>query len=150
MILNILFLLLSIVNNINCNQVSYYPKIGESFTLKCNNQNKGDFFCYSTYTFKNKLHSMVKLNDTDKYEISKGSLTIKNFKISDAGYYACSNNCEKMKSDFIEFYLEATGFLIFSILSNTHASTKNVVLAMVLTHNCARFRACRALISCDV
>lgn len=89
--------------------LSYYPKIGESFTLRCNDTSS--FVCYSSYTFQTRYHSMIILNDTNKYDITKGSLTIKKVEASDSGYYTCvqqSTACSQMRSDSIDYYIGPT------------------------------------------
>lgn len=83
---------------------SLYPNLGETLTLRC--QQSGQYFCYSTYTFKNQLHPMIIINSTLKYSTTFGSLTINNIDRTDAGFYACSSTCTNMKADLIDFYVQ--------------------------------------------
>lgn len=82
-----------------------FAEIGQSSRpIPCNSE----FVCYSSYSFKNFPHPMVRLNSSLKYQISAGSLTISNVKDTDAGFYTCSGNCQQMQWDQIAYFLRPT------------------------------------------
>lgn len=92
----------------------YYGNIGESVRLQCTTGG-GQYVCFSTYTFQNAYHSMVMLNNSLKYQVTSGSVTISNLQATDAGFYACSSNCDQMRSDQISYFLQPMCKYIFSI-----------------------------------
>jgi hypothetical protein len=99
-----LIVLLSLSISLSQAIVSLYPNLGESLTMRC--QQSGQFFCFSTYTFRNQLHPMIIINSTLKYSATFGSLTINNIERTDAGFYACSSTCQNMRADSIDFYVQ--------------------------------------------
>ena len=84
----------------------FYANVGDTVVLQCNNAGSGPYGCFSTYTFQSMSHPMVMLNQSMKYQINMGSITINNVQPTDAGFYACSQNCWQMKSDLISYYLQ--------------------------------------------
>jgi hypothetical protein len=112
-LLKIILLLLKILLLVDCkNRVTYYVAIGDRVRLQCLSGG-GQYFCFSTYTLQNVTHPMVMLNNSMKYTIEVGALTINNIETTDAGFYACSSNCYQMKSDNIDYYLAPMSMLIF-------------------------------------
>lgn len=97
----LLFVLSSIAKVFAMPQV-IYADIGQSKQIPCNS----DFVCYSSYTFKNIPHHMVRLNSSQKYQITAGYLTITNVKETDAGFYTCTGSCHQMQSDQIAYYVQ--------------------------------------------
>lgn len=93
-----------ITNVITAPQV-IFAEIGQSSRpIPCNSE----FVCYSSYSFKNIPHSMVRLNSSQKYQISAGSLTITNVRETDAGFYTCSGNCQQTQWNQIAYYVRPT------------------------------------------
>lgn len=89
-----------------------YAKLGENVNLRCKSPRYVDFvnrFCYSTYTFKNKPHSMVIIPSSFKYKIDQDWLTIFNLQPSDAGFYACVRNCSSITAEGIDYYIHPIG-----------------------------------------
>lgn len=99
----------------------YYANIGETVRLQCTTGG-GQYVCFSTYTFQNAYHSMVMLNSSLKYQVTSGAVTITNVQATDAGFYACSSNCDQMKSDQISYFLQPMcEYYLFGIyLFKTH------------------------------
>ena len=87
-------------------RVTFYAAVGSNAQLTC--QSGGSYVCFSTYTFQNITHPMIVLNTTSKYIVGTNSLTVNNVDASDAGFYACSSNCNQMNSDQMDFYLIPT------------------------------------------
>ncbi len=83
----------------------YYANLGQSVTLQCK-VGGGQYACYSSYTYQNRVYEMAMLNSSLKYTVSQGSIGIQNVKATDAGFYACSNDCRQMKIDQISYYLQ--------------------------------------------
>jgi hypothetical protein len=86
----------------NAAPIVYYANIGQPITLQCS----GPYVCFSTYSFQNRMHQMVMLNNSRKYQITGGMVTINNVQATDAGFYACSSNCYQMRLDQINYYLQ--------------------------------------------
>ena len=80
----------------------FYANLGQTISLPCS----GQYACYSSYTFQNRVYEMVYLNNSLKYQVTTGTIGITNVKTTDAGFYACSNDCFKMKIDMISYYLQ--------------------------------------------
>ena len=98
LVLNIIFIV------VECkNRVTFYASIGSNAQLTC--QSGGSYVCFSTYTFENTTHPMIILNTTSKYTVGMNSITINNVDATDAGFYACSSNCNQMNSAQMDFYL---------------------------------------------
>ena len=96
-----------------------YAKLGENVNLRCKSPRYADFvnrFCYSTYTFKNKPHSMVIIPGSFKYKIDKDWLTVYNLQPSDAGFYACVRNCSSITSEGIDYYVHPISKKLKSLL----------------------------------
>ena len=82
----------------------YYAPVGSPAMLQCTSG--GNYVCFSTYTFQSITHQMAYLNNSAKYNYASGMLTVNNVQPTDAGFYACSNDCTQMKSDLISYYLQ--------------------------------------------
>ena len=99
----ILFLIIKLIDVSYCLSPSvYYANVGETVRLQCN----GPYACFSTYTYQDNVHQMIMLNNSLKYNVMPGSITINNVQATDAGFYACSPNCDQMRSDSISYYLQ--------------------------------------------
>lgn len=97
---------LAVRSSISVTPPVFYANVGDTVVLQCNNAGTGSFACFSTYTFQSMTHPMVMLNQSMKYQVNMGSITITNVQATDAGFYACSQNCWQMKSDLISYYLQ--------------------------------------------
>lgn len=83
----------------------YYANLGSDITLSCK-VGGGQRACFSTYTYSNREYPMAYLNTSRKYEVTGNSIGIKNVKATDAGFYACSSDCQRMRIDQISYYLQ--------------------------------------------
>lgn len=93
---------------INCASPNvYYANVGDTVALRCTSGG-GNYACFSTYAFQNKAFRMVYLNSSRKYQISPGSIGLTNVQATDAGFYACSSDCNQMKIDQVSYYLQPT------------------------------------------
>ena len=99
----------------------YYANVGSAANMPCTSGG-GSFACFSTYAFQNQVFRMVYLNTTAKYQVMPGSVTVNNVQPTDAGFYACSNDCFQMKLDQISYYLQPMCkrrfFLLLQVLFN--------------------------------
>jgi hypothetical protein len=100
----VLFLFLY-VNFVYSAPTVYYANVGETVSLPCN-VGGGQMACYSSYTLRDTVHSMVPLSASRKYQFQGSRLMIQNVQPTDAGFYSCSTNCNQMKSDTISLYLQ--------------------------------------------
>jgi len=89
---------------------TYFANVGETVRLQC--MSGGGSACFSTYTFQNTPHQMVMLNNSRKYQIEMSAITINNVQATDAGFYACSSNCNQMKADQISYFLQPMSKLL--------------------------------------
>ena len=102
-----------LLNTIHCAPPTvYYANVGDTVALRCTSGG-GNYACFSTYAFQNQAFKMVYLNSSRKYQVSPGSIGVTNVQATDAGYYACSNDCAQMKIDQISYYLQPTRNYIF-------------------------------------
>ena len=85
-------------------RITYYATIGSNAQLTCQSGG-GPYICFSTYTFENLTYPMIMINTTSKYTVGMNSITINNVDATDAGFYACSSNCNQMNSNLVDFYL---------------------------------------------
>lgn len=84
----------------------YYATIGQNVVLPCK-VGGGQYACYSSYTYQNREYEMAYINASRKYTVGQGSsIGINDLKSTDAGFYACSSDCRKMKIDQISYYLQ--------------------------------------------
>ncbi len=83
----------------------FYAVLGSSVVIPCNSGN-GQYACFSSYVYANKDFKMAYLNTTLKYQINPGSIGVNNVKATDAGFYACSNDCYKMRIDQVSYFLQ--------------------------------------------
>lgn len=83
----------------------FYANLGQTVTLQCK-VGGGQYACYSSYTYQNRVYEMANINSSLKYQVNQGSIEIKNIKATDAGFYACSSDCRQMKIDQISYYLQ--------------------------------------------
>jgi hypothetical protein len=83
----------------------YYASLGDTVTLQCSGGG-GPYACFSTYTLQNQPSPMVALNMSAKYQIQMGLITITQVQATDAGFYACSGNCNQMQANQISWYLQ--------------------------------------------
>ncbi len=81
----------------------YYASLGDTVTLQCSG---GPYACFSTYMLQNQPSPMVPLNMSSKYQLQMGSITVNRVQATDAGYYACANNCYQVQSGQISYYLQ--------------------------------------------
>lgn len=95
-------LVLSLVTYVSAMPQVIYADLAQSKQIPCNS----NFVCYSSYSFKNYPHPMVRLNSSLKYQISAGFLTITNVKETDAGFYTCTGTCQQMQYDQMAFFLQ--------------------------------------------
>ena len=103
-IIQILFAIIYFIQFVKCQQPAvFYAAIGETARLQCSG---GQFACFSSYSLQNSVHSMVPLQNSRKYQIQPGSIIINNVQATDAGFYACSSNCEQMRIEQISYYLQ--------------------------------------------
>lgn len=94
------------ISRLECAQPAvYYANVGSAANMPCTSGG-GSFACFSTYAFQNQVFRMVYLNTTAKYQVMPGSVTVNNVQPTDAGFYACSNDCFQMKLDQISYYLQ--------------------------------------------
>ncbi len=93
----------------------YYATIGSNVVLSCSG---GQQACFSTYIYQNKPFKMANLSTTLKYQISSGSIGVNNVKETDAGFYACSNDCSQMRIDQVSNFLQPMSKLPFSFSFN--------------------------------
>ena len=95
----------------------YYANLGQNVVLPCK-VGGGQFACYSSYTYQNREYAMAFINASRKYDVSGSSIGINNVKATDAGFYACSSDCRRMKIDQISYYLQPMCKLSLCLLSD--------------------------------
>lgn len=83
----------------------YYANVGNTATMTCT-AGGGSYACFASYAFQNQVFKMVYLNSSAKYQVMPGSIAVTNVQPTDAGFYACSNDCNQMKLDQISYYLQ--------------------------------------------
>lgn len=83
----------------------YYANLGQNVVLSCK-VGGGQYACFSSYTYQNREYAMAYVNSSRKYEVTGNSIGINNVKATDAGFYACSSDCRRMKIDQISYYLQ--------------------------------------------
>ena len=88
----------------------FYASVGSSVVLSCTSAS-GQLACYSSYIYQNTAFDMANISSSLKYQINPGSIGINNVKPTDAGFYACSNDCRNIKISQISYYLQPTGMI---------------------------------------
>lgn len=83
----------------------YYANVGSSVSLQCTGGG-GAVACFSTYRFKNTYTPMIAIQNSQKYMISSGSISINNVQSTDAGYYTCAASCNSVNFDQVAYYLQ--------------------------------------------
>ena len=98
----------------------FYASVGSSVVLSCTSAS-GQLACYSSYIYQNTAFDMANISSSLKYQINPGSIGINNVKPTDAGFYACSNDCRNIKISQISYYLQPIGkcFFLYKIKSNS-------------------------------
>jgi hypothetical protein len=81
----------------------YYAQLGDTVTMQCSG---GPYACFSTYSLQNQPSPMVTLNISSKYQLQMGSITLTQVQATDAGFYACANNCFQVQANQISYYLQ--------------------------------------------
>jgi hypothetical protein len=107
--LKFIFVFFEIIILTGCKHLTVYPKIGTSLRLPCRFMMTNPSFCFSTYTFKHSMHPMVEIQRSSKYLYEYNALVINNIEASDFGFYACAHSCDRMNSDYIDYYIHPIG-----------------------------------------